>query len=187
MGDCYLNNKNKTEGYVAADEWMPFVLELLKEGKKLKIAPNGYSMYPFLISDRDEVLLRLPDRALKKGDIVLYRRDNGVFVLHRIHHINEKGYYMLGDSQTWIEGPLRAEQILALAENIERKGKTISCNNKYYNLIWRIWMLFRPLRPMLMKVWLLVRKIVDRKEIAEKQKTKGKRAFLEKTKQNGEE
>lgn len=151
---------------IPADQWVPVFVEMLKEGQKLKIAPHGTSMYPFLISDRDEVVLIIPNRALKRGDVVLYRRNNGIHVLHRIHHIKDGGYYMIGDSQTEIEGPLEKEQILAIAESIIRKGKQISCNDKGYLLLYGVWLRIRILRPMIIKAWLKIRKITgeDKRE-----------------------
>lgn len=151
---------------ISADEWVPVFLDMLQEGHKLKIAPHGYSMYPFLISDRDEVVLKIPQRKLKRGDVVLYRRENGIHVLHRIHHIKNNSYFLIGDSQTEIEGPLEEKQIFAVAESIIRKGKTISCESKGYLLLYGIWLRIRIIRPFFIWLWLKVRKLTgeDRRE-----------------------
>ena len=60
---------------------------LLKAGVCIQIHPQGYSMYPFIDPRRDEVVLAgiIEDgSALRRGDVVLYRRENGMLVLHRI-------------------------------------------------------------------------------------------------------
>ena len=82
--------------------------QLLKEGNVLQIRPQGYSMYPLLVPGRDEVLLEKTDpRRAKRGDVLLYRRQNeGILVLHRVYRHTKEGLYMVGDNQTAIEGPL---------------------------------------------------------------------------------
>lgn len=71
---------------------------LLKAGACIQIHPQGYSMYPFIDPRRDEVVLAgIEDgSALRRGDVVLYRRENGMLVLHRIYKIGQDGLYLLG-------------------------------------------------------------------------------------------
>ena len=65
---------------------------LLKAGACIQIHPQGYSMYPFIDPRRDEVVLAgIEDgSALRRGDVVLYRRENGMLVLHRIYKIGTR-------------------------------------------------------------------------------------------------
>ena len=84
------------------------VIRTLKEND-IKIKPKGYSMYPLFVPGRDyAVITHIEPDKLKKGDVVLYRRhDNtGILVLHRICRIDKNGFYMVGDNQSVIEGPL---------------------------------------------------------------------------------
>ena len=89
----------------------------------LRIA--GSSMSPFLCHERDWIYFTRPDRALRRGDMVFYQRDTGQYVMHRIYQIRGEEYYMLGDAQTCVEGPLRREQIFALIVQVKRKGKIL--------------------------------------------------------------
>ncbi|NBJ14690.1 MAG: hypothetical protein FNP40_03785 [Dehalobacter sp. 4CP] len=59
---------------------------------------------------------------------------------------------MLGDAQTWIEGPIEKENVLAVVTTIMRKGKSIECRNQGYQFIVELWLLLRPLRPLIMKI-----------------------------------
>ena len=74
-------------------EYRQDIEQLLQEGRNINIKPQGYSMYPVLVPDRDEAIIEpLEDRKLKRGDVVLYRRDKnvengGILVLHRIWKI----------------------------------------------------------------------------------------------------
>lgn len=88
----------------------------------------------------------------------MYVSEDGIHALHRIHHVKGRDYYMLGDSQTWIEGPIKEDAVLAIATAIIRKGNKISCSNLFYRLIVEIWLLVRPLRP---KILLFVRKLLS--------------------------
>lgn len=156
--------KHVTKDLIPADSWIPITLDLLAQGKQVKVAPHGFSMYPYLVSDRDEVIIEKPKREYRRGDIALYRRDSGIYVLHRIHHVNCDGYYMLGDSQRWIEGPLREEQLLAIVVTLIRNGREISVENTWYKLSYRIWLRLRIFRMKLMKTWRLLRKVCGKKD-----------------------
>ena len=86
--------------------------QLLKNGSAVKLKPQGYSMYPLFVPGRDSAVIEKADcDRLKKGDVILYRRENGILVLHRICRITKDGFYTVGDNQTAVEGPLTASQI----------------------------------------------------------------------------
>lgn len=120
---------------------------LLKSGQTIQLFPQGYSMYPLLVPDRDEVILSpLPDRPLRRGDVALYRRDTGILVLHRICRCKEDGYYMVGDNQVQVEGPLRKEQVIGIMSGFVRKGKLFSSDDLWYRILSRIWLVMRPVR-----------------------------------------
>ena len=122
--------------------------ELLKAGRTVQIHPQGYSMYPLLVPGRDQVVVAPADKAeYHRGDVVLYRRDESILVLHRIWKRREEGYYMVGDNQKEIEGPLRRDQILGVMICVIRKGKKIPVENGAYRLLTGIWLWMRPVRP----------------------------------------
>lgn len=86
--------------------------QLLKDGSAIRLKPQGYSMYPLFHPGRDEAVIEAyPIHLLRRGDIILYRREQGILVLHRICRITSDGFYLVGDNQTEIEGPLRPDQI----------------------------------------------------------------------------
>ncbi|WP_418792217.1 S24/S26 family peptidase [Phosphitispora sp. TUW77] len=143
---------NLSQGYISADQWSSAIMPILAEGHTLRLPFEGLSMHPLLVGGRDEVIIAAAsEKQLKRGDIVLYKRNDGTHVLHRIHHIKNSMYYMVGDAQTWIEGPIREEQVLAFVTEIIRKGKTIPCSDCGYRLISGLWLLARPLRPQIIK------------------------------------
>ena len=109
-------------------EYVGMLKELTEEGKEVSMLVFGSSMAPFLIHARDMIYFKKPDRELQKGDIVFFRRKSGQFVMHRIWKIRPEGYYIVGDAQTQIEGPVKREQIFALITKVRRKEKWLESN-----------------------------------------------------------
>ena len=78
--------------------------QLLRDGNIIRIRPQGYSMYPLFIPGRDEALIQQADSTdCRRNDVVLYRRDQGILVLHRICRVTSDGFYMVGDNQFEVE------------------------------------------------------------------------------------
>lgn len=138
---------------------------LLQNGNNIRIRPQGYSMYPVLVPGRDEVIVEpLGTKKLRRGDVVLYRREKtagGILVLHRIWRVKPDGFYMVGDNQKEIEGPLRPEQIKGSMAAMYRKGKYISVKNPWYRSLTGIWLWLRPVRPAISKTVATLKKILS--------------------------
>ena len=100
--------------------------QLLKQGDVIRIKPQGTSMYPLFVPGRDEACIERTDfSSLKRGDVILYRRDKSILVLHRIWKITNNSFYMVGDNQTEIEGPLRADQVRGKLTAFVHNGKFV--------------------------------------------------------------
>ena len=55
--------------------------QLLKQGNVIRIKPQGTSMYPLFVPGRDEACIERTDfSSLKRGDVILYRRDKSILV-----------------------------------------------------------------------------------------------------------
>jgi len=78
------------------------IKELLKEGGSLKVLVRGNSMRPYLIHERDYVVLRKLD-SVKVGDIVLAEVTPGYFVLHRLVNIEGDKITLRGDGNVKTE------------------------------------------------------------------------------------
>lgn len=136
--------------------------ELLNEGKIIQIQPQGYSMYPLLFPRRDAVQIEKTDiTKVKRGDVLLYRRKEGILVLHRVYRRQKDGLYMVGDNQTEIEGPLALSQVRGKMIAVQRNGKSFSTANPFYVIFSRIWLILRPFRPVISKIIHKVRPFRD--------------------------
>ncbi len=123
------------------------ICEIAQKGDLVSTIVSGGSMIPFLSGNKDYVYLEVPKRKLKKGDIVLFVRQNGDFVLHRIKKIHKGEYYLIGDRQTITEGPIQREQIKLLVVKAKRKEKFLTEKNlrwKFYSKIWNNLVFLRP-------------------------------------------
>lgn len=136
------------EKIVDTRNYVRILEELTKEEKSVGIPVAGNSMAPFLISGRDHVLFQKPDRPLRVGDIVFFQRENGEYVLHRIRKIRNGMYYIVGDAQTVVEGPIREKQIFGLVTKVRRKGKWIDESDSWWLFFEKIWIHMIPFRPL---------------------------------------
>lgn len=134
-------------------EYVSVLRELTEEGKEVSLIISGSSMSPFLIHQRDYIYFKKPDRELKKGDMVFYQRDSGQFVMHRIWKVRPDGYYIIGDAQTVIEGPVRRDQIFALITKVQRKGKWLEPGDFRWEFFEHIWIHMIPIRRKIMKIY----------------------------------
>lgn len=146
---------NKT---ISTQKLIPFMQELLSEGKNVVFTVKGGSMVPFLGDSRDSAVVSPIKSPLKKGDIVFYRRRNGDYVMHRIYRIKSDKYYMVGDAQTEIEGPLDREQIFGVINEVVRKGKKIKNGDPFWNFFKYVWLFLRPFRRMILRIYWIFRR-----------------------------
>lgn len=134
-------------------EYVSMLRELVEEGHQVSLLISGSSMSPFLIHQRDTIYFKKPDRELKAGDMVFYQRRDGRFVMHRIRRIRPEGFYMIGDGQTEIEGPLQREQIFGLVTAVQRKGKMIRPGDFWWEFFARVWLRIIPLRNLIRRIY----------------------------------
>ena len=127
--------------------------QLFDNGQSAWIVVSGMSMYPFLREDLDMVeLTRARFPGIKKGDIVLIKRLNSEFVLHRVAKKNNSEFYIIGDAQQWLEGPVLENQLKAVVINVKRNNKVISCNSFLLKILVHLWFIVVPIRYKLIRV-----------------------------------
>lgn len=138
--------------------------QLLAEGKTIQIPVQGFSMYPMLYPGRDEAVIAPVDASrLKRGDVVLYRRDESILVLHRIVRRTADGFYMTGDNQSELEGPLREDQMKGILVSFVRKGHRVSVKNPVYVCGARLWLVMLPVRDLVKRPVANLKKRLKRK------------------------
>lgn len=139
--------------FVNTREYVSALRGLTEEGREVSLLISGSSMSPFLIHARDYIYFRKPDRELRRGDMVFFQRDSGQFVMHRILKVKKEGFYLVGDGQTQVEGPVRRDQIFGLVFCVKRKGKKIKPGDFWWEFFAHVWLVFLPVRPFLVKCY----------------------------------
>ena len=129
---------------------------ILAEESRIQALPlviSGYSMTPFLMHDRDTVYLSRLDRQPKRGDMLLYRRDSGAYILHRVVRVEDGVCTMVGDAQVQLEPGIRRDQIIAIVTAADRKGKRQKPGCFWWEFFEKVWLRMIPLRPYVMALY----------------------------------
>ncbi|MBE6599364.1 MAG: hypothetical protein E7638_07990 [Ruminococcaceae bacterium] len=130
---------------VSMGELSPLIREIVASGGKAELTVTGNSMYPMMKHRVSMVRLCAPHEP-KVGDIPLYQRNDGVYVLHRIVGMDEDGYICCGDNQCRLEKGIRREQIIAVVDEFKRTKRWRSCRSLPYRAYAWCRRVLRPMR-----------------------------------------
>ena len=128
-------------------EQLAQLLELQLEAGEAPLRVTGSSMHPTLRDRLDTVYLKAAKGDLRKGDVILYRRENGSYILHRIYCCRDGLYDMVGDGQCSLEPDIRPDQILAVVTAVRRKGKLLKKGSVLWEFFEHAWLVLLPVRP----------------------------------------
>lgn len=143
----------------ANDAYFAVYLSLLQENLAPPLPIVGNSMAPYLKNGRDAVILRpvTEKERLHRGDIYLYRRDSGAYILHRMVAVRHDRCFFAGDAQTYVEKNVRREQLIAVVTAVVRHEKTVSAGFRWY-FFRTVWIALLPWRRFIMKIHAYFRK-----------------------------
>lgn len=130
------------------EQLVELILLQLQQGGIAPLTVTGSSMYPTFRHRRDTVMLSV--RQPHKYDVILYRRDDGDYILHRIVK-EENGFICCGDNQ-WQPEPVREDQIIAAVVGFDREGKRYDADHRGYKLWVRFWTGLYPVRKPILAV-----------------------------------
>lgn len=82
-------------------------------------------MMPLIKQGRDLLVIERPTLPLKRGDIPLYKRDSGQYVLHRVISARRGKYKLCGDNRIYVERGIEDRHIIGVLVAIVRNGKNI--------------------------------------------------------------
>ena len=116
---------------------MRIFFEMIESGEECPMTGTGNSMRPF-IKNEDDILIMasLKGKPVREGDIILYQRENGQYVIHRLYKVCPNGTcWFIGDNQFHLEKNIKQAQLRARVKYIIKNGKPISCEkgpSRYY-------------------------------------------------------
>ena len=157
-------NKVDLLSLIPAEELFPLIEELLRGGQDVVISARGNSMFPLIRGNKDSVKLTAANyNMIKKGDVTLIRRDSGAYVIHRVCRKSPASFYMVGDHQQRIEGPLRPDQLIAMVSEVYRSSRTVRRGTLLWTLFARLWLFLRPVRRPMLAALIAVRSVIKRR------------------------
>ena len=114
-------------------ELMKLLRLQLETAGRANLAVTGCSMLPMLRQGRDTVILAPIGDSLKPGDIALFCREDGRYILHRVIAKEPDAYIFCGDNQAQRER-VSPGQLEARVIGYMRKGKTYRLKGIGYGL-----------------------------------------------------
>lgn len=140
------------------EKYLDAVCRMISEGQSdVPVPIRGDSMVPFLRNADFAYLTALPEKV-KKGEMVLFCRPNGQYVLHRVHKIlkNEQ-YLLLGDSQT-IPEPVHRDQFRAIVTHVKAGAQLLTPRDFRWWFYANLWRWLAPWRVQIFRLWAKIRK-----------------------------
>lgn len=133
-------------GTLDTKAYLDTVCDLLAQGHTDVAVPvTGSSMVPFL-HNGDLVYLASPGASLRRGDVVLFTREDGSYILHRIFKTCRDGSFrIVGDAQRITEA-VAAGQIHAIVTAARHKGRLLTPRSPRWWFYRHIWLFLRPVR-----------------------------------------
>ena len=130
----------------------------LANGGTAQLNVTGISMWPMLFDRRDFVTLVPAPGCYHKGDLILYRRENGSYILHRVVRMVSADEFICSGDNQWLPEEVSASQVFAIVTAFCRDGKDYPVTHPGYQRYVRTWVAMFPIRrPVLALKNLLIR------------------------------
>ncbi len=129
--------------------------EYLEKNGTLIYRNVGVSMLPLIKQGRFLFIVKKKSaHRCKKYDVVLFKRADNKYVLHRIIKVNPNDYIIRGDNCVNKEYGVKDEDIIGVMTSFIRKGKEYSVDNRLYKLYSVLWCRVYFLRRVYQKLFL---------------------------------
>ena len=148
---------NENANY-SINDLIPVIESCIASGSSVRMQVTGISMTPILHNLKDTVVLSKAD-TIKKYDIVLHKRANGQYILHRV--IAKKGNVLTiaGDFETEKEYPVYEDMVIAKVTSFCRNGRNYTPEDFIIKLYSRLWVLIFPIRHQVLYTLNVMRRI----------------------------
>ena len=126
---------------------------LLYDGYSVTLPVAGRSMLPFIIGDRESVILAKPEN-LRRGIIALAWVEQRRYVLHRIERIEGDKVTLMGDGNLQGVEHCQLGDIRALATHVlDSRGRRHDLYSPRRMRAVRLWLRLRPVRRYLLAIY----------------------------------
>ena len=109
--------------------------EIIERDGQILEMPVGVSMWPMLKNRRDAIVIQKVARPLKTNDVVLYKRSNNRYVLHRIIRIDGDSLVIRGDNCDRSERDVKTGDVIGVLQGFYKGKRYIDCDrNRGYKI-----------------------------------------------------
>ena len=126
------------------------------------ITLEGDSMRPLIRRGKDPVTIIPLNRALKKGDVVLFQGGQNRFVVHRVYRMKDAFVQTLGDNCYNPDPWMPLENVWGLVIRYTKNGKTHVLDADSARRWGIFWMTIRPIRVFLKRCLHLSKRIIKK-------------------------
>lgn len=149
-----ITDKNQ---FFSINDLMPLIKETISKGKSIRFSVTGNSMFPLFVNRRDSVTVSPVDK-IKKYDIVLHRREDGTYIMHRVIGVKGDVLTIAGDNEIQKERNVSCSAVVAKVTAFTRKGRDYTMNELWYKLYSRLWLAVFPFRYEILAVLIAIRR-----------------------------
>lgn len=107
---------------------------------------RGVSMLPLLKAGRDSVTVIPLRRELMIGDIIVFRREDGFYVVHRVRALTQSDVETIGDNCLDPDAWFAYKDVCGLVSHIQRHRRLILIDTPFWRAYGRFWMRMLPVR-----------------------------------------
>lgn len=111
------------------------VSQMLQSGNSVTLRAKGNSMLPFIMEERDTVVLQKVE-AFAVGSVVLACLPGNCYVLHRVYRIKGEHIMLMGDGNLHATECCCREDVAGVVVKIIRDGRVIDITSSSHCL-WR--------------------------------------------------
>ena len=130
------------------------LFDLLREGEQVEMRIKGNSMLPFIVGDRDTVvLIKATADSIRKGRIVVAQIASDTYYLHRIVRIEGDTVTLRGDGNPYLRETCPVSSILAEMVELNRNGRIYTPRSWAWKAAWRCWPSNGFLRRILLRIY----------------------------------
>lgn len=133
---------------------LPEVARLINQGHTVTITVRGNSMTPFLVNQRDCIVLGpFSESDLQPGVAVLAREKQGRIVFHRIIRRQGEELTLMGDGNLLVTEQTSLTDVMGIMVAAIRKGKEYPCSGRTWRWYSFWWMKLTPVRRWLLAIF----------------------------------
>ena len=131
-----MNDKSLKTKTISVEEWH----NLIQSGVDIPVVImlHGNSMYPLVRYMRDQVTVCKCCRRILPGDIVLFQRSDGQYVIHRVRKIADGNVLTMGDNCTHPDVWMPESEVLGIVTHVCRGSRTFCVDTPLWRFLGRI-------------------------------------------------